>query len=89
MRIALTDYGSVEQVLTAIRDLPYDGGSRRTGEALRFLVDTAFSPAIIRDNSPKVRGLFKSSFICGIYILTRKVCCLEVIGDLLHLCVSM
>ncbi|XP_029969913.1 collagen alpha-1(VII) chain [Salarias fasciatus] len=57
MRIALTDYSSLEEVLRAIRDLPYEGGSRRTGEALQFLVDTVFSPAITRDLAPKITVL--------------------------------
>ncbi|KAG7482201.1 hypothetical protein JOB18_015759 [Solea senegalensis] len=57
MRIALTDYSSPEEVLTAIRDLPYDGGSRRTGDALRFLVDSVFSPAISRDEASKIAVL--------------------------------
>ncbi|KAF7669026.1 hypothetical protein LDENG_00260370 [Lucifuga dentata] len=57
MRIALTDYGSIEEVLRANRDLPYDGGARRTGDALQFLVDHVFSPAIARDNAPKIAVL--------------------------------
>lgn len=55
MRIALTDYSTLEEVLRAIRDLPYDGGSRRLGDALKFLVDPVFSPAISRDHAPKVQ----------------------------------
>lgn len=55
MQIALTDYSSLEEVLRAIRDLPYEGGSRRTGDALQFLVDTVFSPVISRDHAPKVQ----------------------------------
>lgn len=54
MRIALTDYSSLEEVLRAVRDLPYEGGSRRTGYALRFLVDHVFGPVIRRDHAPKV-----------------------------------
>ncbi|XP_041637284.1 collagen alpha-1(XII) chain [Cheilinus undulatus] len=54
MRIALTDYSSQEEVLRAIRDLPYEGGSRRIGLALQFLVDTVFSAAISRDHAPKI-----------------------------------
>uniref|UniRef100_UPI0037E81BC1 collagen alpha-1(VII) chain n=1 Tax=Semicossyphus pulcher TaxID=241346 RepID=UPI0037E81BC1 len=57
MRIALTDYSSQEEVLRAVRDLPYEGGSRRTGDALQFLVDTVFSPAISRDHAPKIAVL--------------------------------
>nr|XP_019947966.1 PREDICTED: collagen alpha-1(VII) chain-like [Paralichthys olivaceus] len=57
MRIALTDYSSLEEVLRAIRDLPYNGGSRRTGSALQFLVDPVFSPAISRDHAPKIAVL--------------------------------
>lgn len=55
MRIALTDYSSLEEVLRAIRDLPYEGGSRRIGGALQFLVDHVFSPVISRDHAPKVQ----------------------------------
>ncbi|XP_059182339.1 collagen alpha-1(XIV) chain [Centropristis striata] len=54
MRIALTDYSSLEEVLRAIRDLPYEGGSRRIGDALQFLVDPVFSPVIRRDHAPKI-----------------------------------
>ncbi|XP_045928379.1 collagen alpha-1(VII) chain [Micropterus dolomieu] len=54
MRIALTDYSSLEEVLRAIRDLPYQGGSRRIGDALQFLVDPVFSPVISRDTAPKI-----------------------------------
>ncbi|TKS90840.1 Collagen alpha-1(VII) chain [Collichthys lucidus] len=54
MRIALTDYSSLEEVLRAIRDLPYEGGSRRIGDALQFLVDSVFSPAISRDHATKI-----------------------------------
>ncbi|XP_065807427.1 collagen alpha-1(VII) chain isoform X1 [Labrus bergylta] len=57
MRIALTDYSSQEEVLRTIRDLPYEGGSRRIGDALQFLVETVFSPAISRDHSPKIAVL--------------------------------
>ncbi|KAF0029734.1 hypothetical protein F2P81_018839 [Scophthalmus maximus] len=57
MRIALTDYSTLEEVLRAIRDLPYDGGSRRLGDALKFLVDPVFSPAISRDHAPKIAVL--------------------------------
>ncbi|XP_039891289.1 collagen alpha-1(VII) chain isoform X6 [Simochromis diagramma] len=54
MQIALTDYSSLEEVLRAIKDLPYEGGSRRTGMALQFLVDSVFSPVIRRDSAPKI-----------------------------------
>ncbi|KAF3705128.1 Collagen alpha-1(VII) chain Long-chain collagen [Channa argus] len=54
MRIALTDYSSLGEVLKAIRDLPYEGGSRRIGDALQFLVDPVFSPVISRDHAPKI-----------------------------------
>lgn len=57
MRIALTDYSSLEEVLRAVRDLPYEGGSRRTGDALRFLVDHVFGPVIRRDHAPKVQSV--------------------------------
>ncbi|MEQ2213980.1 hypothetical protein XENOCAPTIV_025055, partial [Xenoophorus captivus] len=54
MLVALTDYSSLEDLLRTVGDLPYGGGSRRTGSALRFLVDSVFSPAISRDFTPKV-----------------------------------
>ncbi|KAK5848860.1 hypothetical protein PBY51_008548 [Eleginops maclovinus] len=54
MPIALTDYSSKEEVLRAVRDLLYEGGSRKMGEALQFLVDSVFSPVISRDHAPKV-----------------------------------
>nr|XP_015207762.1 PREDICTED: collagen alpha-1(VII) chain-like [Lepisosteus oculatus] len=54
MRIALTDYSTVEEVLSAVRDLPYESGSPKTGAALEFLVDSVFSSAIIRDDAPKI-----------------------------------
>lgn len=57
MRIALTDYSSLEEVLRAVRDLPYGGGARRTGDALRFLVDHVFGPVIRRDHAPKVESV--------------------------------
>ncbi|KAG7250297.1 hypothetical protein CRUP_023639, partial [Coryphaenoides rupestris] len=53
MRIALTDYSSMEDVLRALRDLPYEGGASGTGDALHFLVDYVFSPEIARDNTPR------------------------------------
>lgn len=51
----MTDYSSLEEVLRAIRDLPYEGGSRRIGDALQFLVDHVFSPVISPDHTPKVQ----------------------------------
>ncbi|KAM9328401.1 uncharacterized protein col7a1l [Pholidichthys leucotaenia] len=57
MRIALTDYSSHADLLRAVRDLPYEGGSRRIGSALQFLVDSVFSPVISRDFAPKIAVL--------------------------------
>ncbi|KAJ8007238.1 hypothetical protein DPEC_G00115460 [Dallia pectoralis] len=54
MRIALTDYSSLDEVLRAVMDLPFEGGASRTGDALQFLVDYVFSTAIARDNTPKI-----------------------------------
>ncbi|XP_019738705.1 collagen alpha-1(VII) chain [Hippocampus comes] len=54
MRIALTDYSSLEEVLGAVRMLPYEGGARKMGAALQFLVHHVFSAAISRDHAPKV-----------------------------------
>ncbi|KPP78663.1 collagen alpha-1(XII) chain-like [Scleropages formosus] len=61
MRIALTDHSSREEVLGAVRALQYEGGGSRTGKALDFLVDSVFSPAIVRDEAPKVRRRLASS----------------------------
>ncbi|KAM4711770.1 uncharacterized protein col7a1l isoform 4-T5 [Anableps anableps] len=57
MLVALTDYSSLEEVLRTVGNLPYGGGSRRTGSALQFLVDSVFSPAISRDFTPKIAVL--------------------------------
>uniref|UniRef100_A0A8C6UMM6 Collagen alpha-1(VII) chain n=1 Tax=Neogobius melanostomus TaxID=47308 RepID=A0A8C6UMM6_9GOBI len=57
MHIALTDYSSQEEVLKAIRELTYEGGSRQTGSALTFLVENVFSAAISRDHAPKIAVL--------------------------------
>lgn len=54
MRIALTDYSTLDEVLRAVEDVPYEGGSSRTGLALEFLEESVFSPSIIRENAPKV-----------------------------------
>lgn len=54
MRIAVTDYSTLEEVLRAVEEVPYEGGNSRTGLALEFLVESVFSPSIVRDNSPKV-----------------------------------
>ncbi|XP_034146016.1 collagen alpha-1(VII) chain isoform X2 [Esox lucius] len=54
MRIALTDYSSLDEVLSAVMELPFEGGASRTGDALQFLVDYVFSTAIARDNTPKI-----------------------------------
>ncbi|XP_077566294.1 uncharacterized protein col7a1l [Stigmatopora nigra] len=54
MRIALTDHDSLKEVLKAVSVLPYEGGARKTGAALRFLAEQAFSAAISRDLAPKV-----------------------------------
>ncbi|KAM7367132.1 hypothetical protein PAMP_015056 [Pampus punctatissimus] len=57
MQIALTDYSSIEEVLRAIRELRYGGGSKKIGESLQFLVDAVFSPVISRDHAPKIAVL--------------------------------
>ncbi|KAG5845995.1 hypothetical protein ANANG_G00145050 [Anguilla anguilla] len=54
MRIALTDYTTLEEVLRAVSDLPFEGGNSKTGEALEFLVEFVFSSAIVRDEAPKI-----------------------------------
>lgn len=77
MRIALTDHSSQEEVLRAIRDLPYEGRSRRTGEALVFLVHRVFSPVISRDHGPKVwrrevTATAELGSTCLHYVLVRR-----------------
>ncbi|CAL8337353.1 unnamed protein product [Arctogadus glacialis] len=57
MPIALTDHGSLDEVLRALRDLRYKGGASRTGDALNFLVNYVFSPEIVRDNTPRIAVL--------------------------------
>ncbi|XP_028810191.1 collagen alpha-1(VII) chain isoform X2 [Denticeps clupeoides] len=57
MRIALTDYSTLEDLLRALEELPYEGGGGRTGEALEFLVESVFSPSITRDNTAKIAVL--------------------------------
>ncbi|KAJ8386657.1 hypothetical protein AAFF_G00167730 [Aldrovandia affinis] len=57
MKIALTDYTTLEEVLRAVWDLPFEGGNSKTGEALDFLVESVFSPAIARDDAPKIAVL--------------------------------
>ncbi|KAL2102658.1 hypothetical protein ACEWY4_001826 [Coilia grayii] len=57
MRIALTDYATMEEVLRAVEEMPYEGGGSRTGEALDFLVESVFGPSIARDNTPKIAVL--------------------------------
>ncbi|XP_036374294.1 collagen alpha-1(VII) chain [Megalops cyprinoides] len=54
MRIALTDYTTLEEVLRAVWDLRYEGGASKTGEALEFLAESVFSSAIVRDDAPKI-----------------------------------
>ncbi|TST22568.1 Leucine-rich repeat and guanylate kinase domain-containing protein [Bagarius yarrelli] len=57
MLIALTDYSTLEEILNAVEELPYEGGGSRTGVALEFLVESVFSPSIVRENSPKIAVL--------------------------------
>ncbi|XP_031439023.1 collagen alpha-1(VII) chain isoform X2 [Clupea harengus] len=54
MRIALTDYSTLDEVLRAVEEMPYEGGGSRTGEALEFLAESVFGPSIARDNTPKI-----------------------------------
>ncbi|XP_072309727.1 collagen alpha-1(VII) chain [Eucyclogobius newberryi] len=57
MEIALTDYSTQEQTLKAVRDLTYEGGTRKMGVALRYLLENVFSAAISRDHAPKIAVL--------------------------------
>lgn len=66
--MALTDYGSLEEVLRAVTDLPYEGGSRRIGDALQFLVDHMFSPVVSRDHVPKVRYFTRENSFRGLSV---------------------
>ncbi|XP_048123206.1 collagen alpha-1(VII) chain isoform X1 [Alosa alosa] len=54
MRIALTDYSTLDEVLRAVEEMPYEGGGSRTGEALEFLAESVFGPSIARDNTAKI-----------------------------------
>lgn len=56
MQIALTDYSTRDEILKAVRELSLEGGARRMGAALQFLVDTVFSAVITHDNAPKVNN---------------------------------
>ncbi|XP_060698510.1 collagen alpha-1(VII) chain-like [Hemiscyllium ocellatum] len=55
--IALTDYGTIEEVLVAIRDLPFQGGNTKTGAALSFLEHSELSSTMTRQNTPKIMVL--------------------------------
>ncbi|KAK7896301.1 hypothetical protein WMY93_021626 [Mugilogobius chulae] len=57
MQIALSDYSTQEQTLTAVRELTYEGGSRKIGVALQYLKENVFSAAISRDHAPKIAVL--------------------------------
>ncbi|XP_064417212.1 collagen alpha-1(XII) chain-like [Latimeria chalumnae] len=57
LKIALTDYITMGEVLVAVRDLPFEGGNTRTGDALTFLADSVFSPAVTRDDAAKIAVL--------------------------------
>ncbi|XP_077196918.1 uncharacterized protein LOC143838901 [Paroedura picta] len=52
--IDLTDYITVEEVLVAIRDLSFQGGHGKTGDAFAFLADSAFSRGKLREDVAKV-----------------------------------
>ncbi|XP_059510485.1 collagen alpha-1(VII) chain isoform X4 [Stegostoma tigrinum] len=55
--IALTDYGTIEEVLVAIRDLPFQGGNTKTGAALSFLAHSEFSSTMTSENTSKIMVL--------------------------------
>ncbi|GCB61642.1 hypothetical protein scyTo_0007085 [Scyliorhinus torazame] len=55
--IALTDYGTIEEVLVAIRDLSFQGGNTKTGAVLSFLAHSVFSSTMTRESAPKVMVL--------------------------------
>ncbi|GAA6084544.1 collagen alpha-1(VII) chain isoform X1 [Tachysurus ichikawai] len=57
MRVALTDYSTLEEILNVVEELLYEGGGSRTGTALEFLVESVFSPSIVRENTPKIAVL--------------------------------
>ncbi|XP_060759433.1 collagen alpha-1(VII) chain isoform X3 [Neoarius graeffei] len=57
MHVALTDYSTLEEILNAVEELPYEGGGSRTGVALEFLMESVFSLSIVRENTPKIAVL--------------------------------
>ncbi|XP_029766678.1 collagen alpha-1(XIV) chain-like [Terrapene carolina triunguis] len=54
MSIELTDYVTIEEVLVAVRELSFQGGSVKTGDALAFVAHVVFSPAAARGDAAKI-----------------------------------
>ncbi|CAM4481589.1 unnamed protein product [Lepidochelys olivacea] len=54
MSIELTDYVTIEEVLVAIRELSFQGGNAKTGDALVFVAHVVFSPAAARGDAAKI-----------------------------------
>ncbi|EMP39426.1 Collagen alpha-1(XII) chain, partial [Chelonia mydas] len=54
MSIELTDYVTIEEVLVAVRELSFQGGSAKTGDALVFVAHVVFSPAAARGDAAKI-----------------------------------
>ncbi|XP_067391047.1 collagen alpha-1(VII) chain-like [Emydura macquarii macquarii] len=52
--IELTDYITIEEVLVAVRELSFKGGSAKTGDALAFVAHGVFSPAASRGDAAKI-----------------------------------
>lgn len=63
--IELTDYITIEEVLVAVRELSFKGGSAKTGDALAFVAHGVFSPAVSRGDVAKVRPPSPPMAICN------------------------
>nr|XP_009677636.1 PREDICTED: collagen alpha-1(VII) chain-like [Struthio camelus australis] len=54
MSIELTDYVTIEEMLVAIQDLSFKGGSLKTGSALAFVARAVFHPTMPRKDAAKI-----------------------------------
>ncbi|KAM8820166.1 uncharacterized protein ACNFOS_001765 [Eudromia elegans] len=54
MSIELTDYVTIEEVLVAIQDLSFKGGTLKTGSALAFVAQAVFHPTVLREDAARI-----------------------------------
>ncbi|NWI19216.1 CO7A1 protein, partial [Crypturellus soui] len=54
MSIELTDYVTIEEMLVAIQDLSFKGGSLKTGSALAFVARDVFHPTMLREDAARI-----------------------------------